>query len=116
MSAIEIIECYKARFQIEFCFRDAKQHTGLEDCQSTKKDAIEYHINASFTALNLLKLEDRLACEHHNPTVISIASYKRRKYNEYFFYSIIEELEIPKTCKKFKAAFDKLCNLGVIAA
>jgi len=116
MSPLEVIENYKARFQIEFCFRDAKQHTGLEDCQSTQKDAIEFHINASFTALNLLKLEDRLACEHDNPTVISIASYKRRKYNEYFFHSIIEELKIPKTCKKFKTAFDKLCSLGVIAA
>ena len=35
---------YKARFQIEFVFRDAKQYTGLLDCQSCKKEAIHTHI------------------------------------------------------------------------
>ena len=32
-----LIACYKARFQIEFVFRDAKQYTGLMDCQSRKQ-------------------------------------------------------------------------------
>ena len=27
--AEEVLRCYEARFQIEFLFRDAKQHTGL---------------------------------------------------------------------------------------
>ena len=34
MSAKDIIEYYRTRFQIEFCFRDSKQFTGLNDCQA----------------------------------------------------------------------------------
>ena len=34
MAAKDIIEYYRTRFQIEFCFRDSKQFTGLNDCQA----------------------------------------------------------------------------------
>ena len=34
MSAAEILEIYSTRFQIEFLYRDAKQHTGLANCQA----------------------------------------------------------------------------------
>ena len=59
LEAMTIIKYYKARFQIEFIFREAKQYTGLLDCQSCRKEAIHTQINASFSALNLLKLADR---------------------------------------------------------
>ena len=45
--AYEIYLYYTARFQIEFIFRDAQQFTGLADCQSRQKEAINFHINAS---------------------------------------------------------------------
>jgi hypothetical protein len=48
---------YKARFQIEFIFRDAKQFTGLLDCQSCDADKLDFHFNASLTALNLAKAD-----------------------------------------------------------
>ncbi|CDH46828.1 transposase [Candidatus Contendibacter odensensis] len=59
LPALEIYRLYKARFQIEFLFRDAKQFTGLLDCQARSPSALHFHFNASMTALNLLKLEDR---------------------------------------------------------
>ena len=59
LDAMALIRFYKARFQIEFIFRDAKQHTGLMDCQSCKKESINTHINASFSTSNLMKIEDR---------------------------------------------------------
>ena len=34
MPALEVIECYRARFEMEFPFRDAKQFAGLMDSQS----------------------------------------------------------------------------------
>ncbi|WP_296837650.1 transposase [Thiofilum sp.] len=57
--ALDILRYYQARFQIEFLFRDAKQHTGLCDCQTTRKEKLDFHFNTSLTALNLLRLEDR---------------------------------------------------------
>src|SRR6266446_8550085 len=50
---------YKARFQIEFLFRDAKQCTGLSDCQARSKAQRDFHFNASLSAVNLAKLAAR---------------------------------------------------------
>lgn len=38
---------YKARFQIEFVFRDAKQHTGLTHCQARSENKLYFHFNIS---------------------------------------------------------------------
>ena len=69
----------KVRF---FVFRDAKQYTGLCDCQATYEAKLNFHFNASLAALNLLRLEDRQqAVEGTGRNVISIASWKTRKFN-----------------------------------
>lgn len=34
MSTRDVINCYRARFQLEFCFRDAKSFAGLTNCQA----------------------------------------------------------------------------------
>ncbi|WP_445249313.1 transposase [Microcoleus sp. OTE_8_concoct_300] len=51
----QIVEYYQARFQIEFIFRDAKQFTGLSDCQARHLPRRYFHFNASLIALNLAK-------------------------------------------------------------
>jgi IS4 transposase len=47
LSARLIVEYYKARFSIEFIFRDAKQFAGFSDCQSREKQVLHFHFNAS---------------------------------------------------------------------
>ena len=80
LDAKTIVRYYKARFQIEFLFRDAKQFLGLNHCQARCSKSLHFHFNASMAALNLLKLEDR---KHQSGSrhVISIASWKIRKAN-----------------------------------
>ena len=34
LSGEDVLLYYRPRFQIEFCFRDAKGYTGLMDCQA----------------------------------------------------------------------------------
>ena len=51
-----LCRCYPARSQIEFIFGDARQFTGLTDCQARYPEAINTHVNASLMALNLAKL------------------------------------------------------------
>ncbi|MBK8534709.1 MAG: transposase [Candidatus Competibacteraceae bacterium] len=80
LPALEIYRLYQARFQIEFLFRDAKPFTGLLDSQAHCPSALHFHFNASMTALNLLKLEDRQRTEGTDRSVISIASWKIRKF------------------------------------
>ena len=72
LAAHDIVGYYRLRFQIEFVFRDAKQHTGLNDFQCRHKDSIHTHVNVSMTTLNLFKLEDKTSKKCSSPTVISI--------------------------------------------
>ena len=39
---VELYEFYSLRFQMEFIFRDAKQHVGLENCQARSKNKIAF--------------------------------------------------------------------------
>lgn len=54
-NAREILEYYKTRFQLEFCFRDSKQYAGMTNCQSTDFRKLAFHFNAALTAINLAK-------------------------------------------------------------
>ena len=49
LDPVRLYEAYRARFQIEFIFRDAKQFTGLTDCQARDKHKLDFHFNASLT-------------------------------------------------------------------
>ena len=114
LNPMQIVAYYKARFQIEFLFRDAKQHVGLADCQSRKKESINTHINASLTALNLIKLEDRKIKKTNRPTVISVASYKRKKLNKNLISLIFSKLGFCINDKKYQPILNEISNYGVI--
>ena len=92
MSAETIYRYYTVRFQIEFLFRDAKQFVGIMDFQTRSEQRIAFHVNASLTALNCLKLEDRQQATAGDAHVISIASWKVRKFNEHQLKRIISTL------------------------
>ena len=53
MSAKDIFEIYRTRFQLEFVFRDAKQFTGLTHCQARNSNALSFAFNASLTSVNI---------------------------------------------------------------
>lgn len=56
MSGEDVMNTYRTRFQIEFCFRDGHQFAGLEDCQARDAKKMDFAYNASFAALNVVKL------------------------------------------------------------
>tara|TARA_B110000116_G_C16306683_1_gene346230 strand:- start:19 stop:450 length:432 start_codon:yes stop_codon:yes gene_type:complete len=116
LNAFTIIKYYKSRFQIEFVIRDAKQYTGLMDAQARNSKAINAHLNISLMALNSLKIEDALIKKSFEKSVISIASWKRIKYNEHYMQAIFRKLEIEKDTEKCNRIFDELRNYGAIAA
>lgn len=114
LPAKTITQYYHYRFQIEFLFRDARQHTGLHHCQSIKEKSLETHVNASLTALNLAKLE-LLIENNFNPELpISIHDYKQRQHNAYIADFIFSNLAIDRTSKKIKTLTGKVLNIGCI--
>jgi len=78
LDALTIYRYDKARFQIEFLFRDAKQFTGLTDCQARSQAKRNLHFNASLSAVTLAKLEARP--QHGDAaSTFSMASLTRRR-------------------------------------
>jgi hypothetical protein len=118
LDAKTMVRFYQARFQIEFLFRDAKQCLGLNHCQARCSNARHFHFNASMTALNLLKLEDRQHQTHRTDNsgkAISIASWKIRKANAHLLERFSSYLGLDFSCIKSHPNFEQLCNYGAIA-
>jgi hypothetical protein len=120
LSAWDILRAYKARFQIEFIFRDAKQFTGLSDCQARNKAKLDFHFNAAITALNIAKLD---SWQNHlgsstsqEPFVFSMASYKRRAFNLHFLNRFISMLDLDPTLIKSHPNYQNLCSYGLIVS
>ena len=82
---------YKARFQIEFLFRDAKQFTSLSACQARSQAKLHVHFNASMSALTLGKLE-ALQQSGNAQARFSMASLKRRAFNQHLLERISRHL------------------------
>lgn len=116
LSAEKILKFYKLRFQIEFLFRDAKQFTGLSDCQSRNELSLNFHFNTSFMALNLAKREARLQQSDPESFVFSMNNVKRRALNDHLLETFIDQLDLSPTLIKSHPNYQILRNYGVIAA
>ena len=116
LDPVDIYRAYKARFQIEFIFRDAKQFTGLTDCQARSAQKLDFHFNASLAALNLAKYEQFLRHDPAQPFVFSMTSYKRRKLNQHLLERFIHKLELEETLIKSHHNYQNLCEYGVLVS
>ena len=83
-SAVDILEYYRTRFQLEFVFRDSKQYAGITNCQSTDFRKMAFHFNASLAAINLAKA----ACKRMGISY-SISSCKSMIHNAYMLERFI---------------------------
>ena len=79
-----VLDYYRTRFQLEFCFRDGKQHAGITNCQSTDFRKLDFHFNASLAAINLAKA----ACKRRGITY-TISSCKSFIHNAYMLERFI---------------------------
>lgn len=116
LSATEIYRFYKARFQLEFLFRDAKQFTGLVDCQARDEKALDFHFNAALATVNLAKIEAQRRHNSKEAMVFSLLSWKQRYFNEQFLELIISKLALDQTAVKNHPQYEYLRSYGAIAA
>lgn len=75
LNAETMIEYYSLRFQIEFEFRDAKQHFGLSDFKNYKKENLTTMVNMSFTMdliSKILLASYRKDTDNHNISVLDL--------------------------------------------
>jgi hypothetical protein len=77
-----IVKYYRGRFQQEFLIRDAKQFTGLNDCQARSTAKLEFHWNASLTAINTAKVEHWLSKTIEQRKAFSMATVKTLHHHQ----------------------------------
>jgi Transposase DDE domain. len=111
MSGKDVIEYYKTRFQIEFCFRNAKGFTGLAQCQARDVAKLSFHFNTSLTSVNLAKL---FAKERGIP--FSMASHKTMMHNAYLLERFICVSGIKPNRRLNEKLVKELIEFAAIAA
>ena len=115
LDAETIYRYFKARFQIEFIFRDAKQFSGLNDGQARHQDSLNFHFNASLTALNLAKVDAYLSFDYNANTPFSMATQKLVYFNEHLLEKVFAILDFDLSLIKCKPEFEALRTYGAIA-
>jgi hypothetical protein len=112
---IQIVQYYRSRFQIEFLYRDAKQHTGLTDCQARSENKLDFHFNATITAVNLAKF-DWISNTLNDKIPFSMANYKTFFNNALILDRFICRFAINPNTAKNQKIYRELMDWGKIAA
>ncbi len=111
----KIVRYYCSRFQIEFLYRDAKQFTGLTTCRARSKGKLDFHFNASLTAVNLAK-HDWLSNNKGQRESFSMADYKTLYNNTLLLERFMCRFTINPNTAKNQKIVKELLDFGKIAA
>ena len=115
LNGMKIVSYYRSRFQIEFLYRDAKQHCGLEDCQARSKNKLHFHFNAALTTVNLAKLH-WLDTRKSPDEPFSMADFKTLCHNTLLLKRFFRVFAINPNTPKNQRKINELCKYGLIAA
>jgi hypothetical protein len=113
LAAARLYRSFKARFQSDCLFRDAKQFTGLTDCQARSQAKLVFHFNMSLLAVTFATLEARQDAHDQLPA-FSMASRKRRYFNQHLMDRMLTVLAEGTRLDKSGPEYERLCNYGTI--
>lgn len=102
---------YKARFHIEFLFRDVKQHMGFAHCQARDSAKISFHINTVLASAGAAKAA---ASERGAP--FSMSDVKTASCNEKMMIFFFSTFQVDPELQKNKELTDLFLRYGTIAA
>lgn len=114
--AIDIVRYYRARFQMEFIFRDGKQFTGLADCQARSVEKIHNHVNYAMTAVNISKAIIRQGIDKDQPCSCSIQDIKTEFFNRFLLERIFINYDIDPELQNNSELKRKILDFGKVAA
>ena len=112
----KIIRYYQLRFQIEFLIRDAKQYTGLEECQARSETKLYNHFNMALMSVSLMKFTCWATLENKEQIPFSMRSIKTYFYNKFLTETIFSNLGLELNCNKIKKLYSQCLNIGSMAA
>jgi len=118
-----IFRYYKARYQIEFIYRDAKQYTGLEHSQARSENKLHFHFNVSLTSVSIGKIIQREGIDKAQRISYSLSDIKTELRNRNMIFTFFSMYGFDQTLKKITDVNSKehkiyrdLLNFGKIAA
>jgi len=111
-----LLEYYQTRFQIEFLYRDGKQHTGLDDCQARSVNKLDFHLNTSLTTINITKINHWLSIPKNERKSFSMADVKTMYNNQLLMNRIFSKFAVNPNLTKKKKKIRELLDYGKIAA
>lgn len=114
IGAKKMCQYYGLRFQIEFLIRDAKQYTGLEDCQARSQKKLHNHFNIAMTAVSIAKVAYYLSQPAGGRGSFPMADIKMMHMNMLITNRIFNNLGLDLSCRKIKRIYTKSLNFGRI--
>jgi len=112
----DLVRFYRSRFQMEFLYRDAKQHTGLCQTQARSESKLDFHFNMALTALNLAKVEDWICIPKKEREAFSMNDIKTVNHNRLLINRFIDVFGINPNKMKNQQLFKELLYYGTRAA
>lgn len=116
MPATEILLYYRSRFQIEFLYRDGKQHTGLNDSQARSENKLNFQFNASLTSINIARVIHWLSLPKEERKAFSMSDIKTMNHNTLLLQRFIDVFGISPYSIKNQNYVKELIFYGTMAA
>lgn len=112
LGASALIDYYRLRFQIEFTFRDAKQHFGLEDFMGLTKTSVQNAMSLSLFMVNLSSyLLGSLRCRYSGAGIVDLKSWYRGRHYASALLKILPQNPDAIICERI---VEQICQLGLI--
>jgi len=112
LGAATLIDYYTLRFQIEFTFRDAKGHFGLEDFMGIKKTSVTNAMNLSLFLVNLSRyLLGSLRARFPEAGIADLKSWYR---GHFYASALLKWLPKSPDAIVWEPLIEQICRLGFI--
>jgi len=115
-SSDQILKYYRSRFQMEFIFRDAKQSTGLQNCQARSINKLHFHYNASMSAVSIAKTILRKGVPKNESISLCITDVKTELQNRIMLKRIFSIYGFDHNLIKIDDIYKQVLDYGKIAA
>lgn len=116
IEVMKMCKYYGLRFQVEFLIRDAKQHTGLEDCMARDENKLHTHFNIAMTVVSIAKAAYHLSVPAGQRGSFSMADIKMLHMNQLITKRIFSNLDLDLSSRKIKRIYNQCLNFGRIRA
>jgi len=116
MDPSDVLLYYQSRYQIEFLYRDGKQHTGLNDSQARSENKLHFQFNASLTSINIAKVVHWLSLPKNERRAFSMSDIKTMNHNTLLLKRFIDVFGIRPYSIKNQNYVKELILYGTIAA